>query len=156
MSHGDSADALIKQLELQSHPEGGWYRETYRGSENAAGRAQATAILFLLKADERSHWHRVDADEMWIWQAGDPLELAIANRSESQPDTLCLGPNVAKGEHLQGLVPAHAWQAARPVGKAHRSAGYTLVSCMVVPGFEFEGFELAPVDWEPGTGEPTW
>lgn len=146
MSHPNSADTLIEQLQLSAHPEGGWYRETWRGDANASGRASGTAILFLLKADESSHWHRVDADEMWIWQGGDALNLEIAEGDAGPVRTVRLGSNVDAGEHLQGLVPTGAWQAARPAGERH---GYTLVSCMVVPGFEFAGFELAPPGWAP-------
>lgn len=146
MSHPNSADTLIEQLQLSAHPEGGWYRETWRGDANGSGRASGTAILFLLKADESSHWHRVDADEMWIWQGGDALNLEIAEGDAGPVRTVRLGSNVDAGEHLQGLVPTGAWQAARPAGGRH---GYTLVSCMVVPGFEFAGFELAPPGWAP-------
>lgn len=146
MPQTDSASALIEQLELAPHPEGGWYRETWRGASNEDGRALGTAILFLLKADERSHWHRVDADELWLWQAGDPLKLLIADDDAGPVRAIELGSNVALGEALQGLVPAGAWQAAEPT---KRSSSYTLVSCVVVPGFEFAGFELADPGWSP-------
>ncbi len=148
MSQTDSATALIEQLELAPHPEGGWYRETWRGQIDANGRARGTAILFLLKASERSHWHRVDADELWLWQAGDPLNLRIADDDAGPVRTVSLGDNVGEGEALQGLVPTGAWQAAEP-GKG--AAGYTLVSCVVVPGFDFAGFELAAPGWSPGS-----
>lgn len=143
---GDSAAALIAQLELAPHPEGGWYRETWRAEASEGERAGGTAILFLLKAGESSHWHRVDADELWLWQGGDPLLLSIAAGQEGPTRELPLGPALAQGQLLQGLVPAGAWQAARPLGGAH---GYCLVSCVVVPGFEFGGFELAPLGWAP-------
>lgn len=142
----DSADTLIEQLQLAPHPEGGWYRETMRADAGPDGRARWTAIIFLLKAGERSHWHRVDADELWIWQGGDPLQLGISQCDEGPSTVLLLGPDAASGHVLQGLVPPHAWQAATPTGG---SAGYTLVSCVVTPGFEFDGFELAPPDWSP-------
>jgi predicted cupin superfamily sugar epimerase len=142
-----SADELIEQLQLEKHPEGGWYRETWRGPENEDGRAIGTAILFLLKAGEASHWHRVDAHEMWIWQHGDPLDLQIADSDDDTPRSCILGEDVAKGHALQGMVPPHAWQAARC---AETVMGYTLVSCTVTPGFRFEGFELAAPDWQPG------
>ena len=147
MTKANSAEALIEQLQLAPHPEGGWYRETWRGGADGSGRARGTAILFLLKAGESSHWHRVDADEMWIWQGGDPLELAISQTDEGPARRIVLGGGVANGESLQGLVPQGAWQAARP---ASQMAGYTLVSCVVVPGFDFAGFELAPPGWAPG------
>jgi uncharacterized protein len=144
----DSAQNLIEQLRLSPHPEGGWYRETWRGEAGADGRAGGTAILFLLKAGEASHWHRVDADELWLWQGGDPIELRIAASDAGPVEVLTLGGEVAAGERLQGLVPHGAWQAARPVGGG--AAGYALVSCVVVPGFDFAGFELAAPGWEPG------
>ncbi|EAQ27939.1 hypothetical protein NAP1_10108 [Erythrobacter sp. NAP1] len=147
MTQANSADALIEQLQMQPHPEGGWYAETWRADSDGSGRARGTAIHFLLKAGEASHWHRVDADEMWLWQGGDPLELGIAGGDEGPAHWLRLGSDVAGGEKLQGLVPTGAWQAARPV---EGPAGYALVSCVVVPGFEFAGFELAPPGWAPG------
>ena len=150
MSHPNSADALIEQLGLSAHPEGGWYKETWRADPDASGRARGTAIVFLHKSDEASHWHRVDADEMWIWQGGDPIDLGIAEEDAGPARTVRLGGDVAMGESLQGLVPKHAWQAARPAAPANGAAGYSLVSCVVVPGFEFAGFELAPPDWAPG------
>lgn len=149
-----SADELIEQLGLEQHPEGGWYRETWRASEDASGRAMGTAILFLLKTGEASHWHRVDADEMWIWQAGDPLNLGVAPSDEGPVETLVLGGALSSPKHLQGLVPAGSWQAARAAPPPDGGVGYTLVSCVVVPGFNFAGFKLAPPDWHPGCGEP--
>ena len=151
MSQSDSAQALIEQLGLQAHPEGGWYRETWRAADGSDGRALGTAIIFLLKAGESSHWHRVDADEMWLWQCGDPVELLIAAEDTGPVEQMALSNNVASGHKLQGLVPAGAWQAARPASLPD-GVGYSLVSCVVVPGFEFSGFELAPPGWEPGSG----
>ncbi len=144
-----TAEELIALLELQPHPEGGWYRETWRGPEQANGRAVGTAILFLLESAQTSHWHRVDADELWIWQAGDPLVLRIAQDQDAKPDDLVLGPDISAGQSYQGVVPAGHWQAAVPQPK-HAAAGFTLVSCVVTPGFEFAGFELAPPGWQPG------
>lgn len=146
----DSAQNLIEQLGLAAHPEGGWYRETWRGAAGADGRASGTAILFLLGADEASHWHRVDAAELWLWQAGDPLELRLAATGAGPARSVILGADVGAGQQLQGLVAPDEWQAARPFGDARH--GYTLVSCVVVPGFDFSGFTLAPPGWEPGTG----
>ncbi len=145
---GDSAAALIEQLGLAAHPEGGWYRETWRGEAGPNGRACGTAIIFLLRADEASHWHRVDAAELWLWQAGDPLELRLAATDAAPARSIVLGADVAAGQQLQGLVAPDEWQAARPFGDPRH--GYSLVSCVVVPGFDFAGFTLAAPGWEPG------
>lgn len=149
-----SAEALIEQLALEQHPEGGWYRETWRAASDGTGRAKGTAILFLLKSGESSHWHRVDADELWLWQAGDPLELGIASDGDAAAQFTILGPSIAGGHALQGLVPATAWQAARSKPLSAQGHGYSLASCVVVPGFDFAGFELAPPEWAPGKGDP--
>ena len=141
------AEHLIEALQLQPHPEGGWYRETWRGPQNEAGRAIGTAILFLLESHQRSHWHRVDAHELWIWQTGDPFALLTSADERGSPQTITLGPEITAGQSLQGMVEPRCWQAAEPIGG---SAGYTLVSCVVTPGFEFSGFELAPPGWHPG------
>jgi uncharacterized protein len=146
----DSAAHLIEQLMLRPHPEGGWYRETWRGEPGPDRRAQGTAIIFLLQAGEASHWHTVDAAELWLWQAGDPLELRLSASGDGPARSVILGGDVANGQALQGLVAPGEWQAARPFGEARR--GYSLVSCVVVPGFDFAGFTLAPPGWEPGEG----
>lgn len=138
MTDIEVAEAIIRRLELQPHPEGGWYRQTWIGPE-VAGRASGTAILFLLQAGERSHWHRVDADEIWLWHAGAPLVLSLG---ETLAREVRLGPDVLGDEVVQAVVPAGWWQAARSTG------AWTLVSCTVSPGFRFEGFELAPPGWE--------
>lgn len=148
----DSAARLIEQLGLASHPEGGWYRETWRGEPSAKGRASGTAILFLLRAGEASHWHTVDAAELWLWQAGDPLELRLAPSHASPVRSVILGSDIGAGQHLQGVVAPGEWQAARGFGKPEH--GYALASCVVVPGFDFAGFTLAPQEWEPGVGAP--
>ena len=154
MSPEDRAATLVEQLGLQPHPEGGWYRETWRASKPAQavenGRAAGTAILFLLKAGERSHWHKVDAEEMWIWQGGDPLTLRLAPGDEGPVQDIRLGGDPLSGESLQGLVPTEQWQAAEALAPGEGEHGYSLVSCVVVPGFEFSGFHLAPPGWEPG------
>lgn len=148
----DNADLLIEQLGLKRHPEGGWYKETWRATaEDAATRAKGTAILFLIKADEVSHWHRVDADEMWLWQGGDPLELSISSSDAGPIERQILGTDFSRGQVAQGLVPTGAWQSARVSNSSTGKFGYTLVSCVVVPGFDFAGFELAPPGWAPGT-----
>ena len=142
-----NADALIALLGLQPHPEGGWYGETWRAPSDAGERPASTGIYFLLKAGERSHWHRVDADELWLFHAGDPLRLSISNDGE-RVDDLVLGRDLEGGQRPQAVVPAGRWQAAEPLGE------WTLVSCVVAPGFRFEGFELAPAGWSPGRDEP--
>jgi hypothetical protein len=146
--HMDSADRLIEQLGLIAHPEGGWYKETWRGKGSPDGRASGTAIIFLLKAEEASHWHTVDAAELWLWQAGDPVELRLAASDAGPVRSVILGADVGAGQQLQGLVAPEEWQAARPYGEPR--FGYSLVSCVVVPGFDFAGFTLAPPEWEPG------
>ncbi|WP_337188002.1 cupin domain-containing protein [Phenylobacterium sp.] len=139
----DAAD-LIARLDLRPHPEGGWYRETWRAAATLPdGRAAATGILFLLEPGQRSHWHRVDAEEMWIHQAGAPLRLLTAQGATITETRLGTGP----GERPQHLVRTREWQSA----EADR--GWGLVACAVSPGFRFESFELAPPGWSPtGTG----
>jgi predicted cupin superfamily sugar epimerase len=138
-----SAAEMIRLLELEPHPEGGHYRQTFRDARMIDGRAASTAIYFLLARGERSHWHRVDAVEVWHYYAGAPIELEIAADAKGPVERLRLGPDIAAGERPQAIVPAHAWQAARSLGD------WTLVGCTVTPGFEFKGFELAPKDWSP-------
>ncbi|WP_338822755.1 cupin domain-containing protein [Bradyrhizobium septentrionale] len=144
MSKFSAAD-VIARLALKPHPEGGHYRETFRDENcDANGRARSTAIYFLLARGERSHWHRIDAVEIWHYYAGAPLTLRIAEDSEPQ-HAITLGPDVIGGEQPQAIVPANAWQAAESSGD------WTLVGCTVAPGFEFAKFELAPKDWEPAS-----
>lgn len=138
------AAAVREALGLSPHPEGGHYRETWRDHPAAGGRGAGTSILFLLAAGDRSHWHRVDAAEIWLWQAGAPLLLGIA--AEAGQGALRLGPDLGGGEALQAAVPAHAWQDARSLG------AWSLVSCVVAPAFEFSGFEMAPPGWSPPAG----
>jgi predicted cupin superfamily sugar epimerase len=138
------AEALIAKLDLAPHPEGGWYRETWRAPEALGARGVATAILFLLAEGERSHWHRVDADELWLFHAGAPLGLLRAEDESAPVERLTLSGNVLAGEQPQLRIPAGWWQAAEA------EAGWTLVSCVVAPAFRFGGFELAPPDWSPG------
>ena len=143
MAKRSSAADIIARLDLKPHPEGGNYRETFRDSNcDARGRSRSTAIYFLLARGERSHWHRIDAVEIWHYYAGDALTLRIADDGGAQ--SITLGPDVAAGQIPQAIVPAHAWQAAESRGD------WTLVGCTVAPGFEFATFELAPKDWEPG------
>jgi uncharacterized protein len=137
-----SATEIIAQLALQPHPEGGHYRETFRDPrQDAGGRSASTAIYFLLARGERSHWHRIDAVEIWHYYAGSALSLQMADDSGKR--TVRLGPDLAAGEVPQAIVPAQAWQAAESTGD------WTLVGCTVAPGFDFARFELAPKEWAP-------
>jgi uncharacterized protein len=141
-SHDPSADDIIALLGLAPHPEGGYFRETFRDAAGSEGaRAASTAIYFLLRAGEISRWHRVDAAEVWHWYAGAPLALSLADASGRI--THRLGTNLAAGERPQAVVPARAWQQAESLG------AWTLVGCTVAPAFEFAGFELAPPGFEP-------
>ena len=137
-----SAADIIARLELKPHPEGGHYRETFRDPRvDANGRSVSTAIYFLLAHGERSHWHRIDAVEVWHYYAGSALVLHIADDRGRR--VVRLGPDLAAGEVPQAMVPAQAWQAAES------SSDWTLVGCTVAPGFEFAAFELAPKGWSP-------
>lgn len=147
-----AAQDLIAQLELQPHPEGGWFKETYRSHSSEGERALATCVSFLLEAGQKSHWHRVDADEIWLWQMGDPIDLWLAANDDGPMNTVCLGSDLETGQTLQHIVPAGHWQGAMP--KAEGEHEFSLVSCVVAPGFEFSGFELANQDWHPGCGRP--
>jgi uncharacterized protein len=139
-----SAAQIIRLLDLKPHPEGGHFRETYRDAQRVtADRAASTAIYYLLARGERSHWHRVDAAEVWHWYAGAPLRLGIAE-GERAATFVTLGPDLIAGARPQAIVPPHGWQAAESLGD------WTLVGCTVAPGFEFATFELAPKGWEPG------
>jgi predicted cupin superfamily sugar epimerase len=133
---------VVTSLGMQPHPEGGWFVETWRAPEAEGIRAAASAILYLLAAGDSSHWHRVDAAEIWQWSAGEPLELRIANAAGSV-EVVTLGPDVVAGHRPQAVVPAGDWQAARPLG------AWALVGCIVAPAFQYDGFELAPPGWEP-------
>jgi len=138
-----TATDVIRLLDLRPHPEGGHFRETFRDTwlvETA--RAASTAIYFLLARGERSHWHRIDAAEVFHWYAGAPLRLDMAPENGTRQRIL-LGNDLAAGERPQAVVPAHTWQAAESLGD------WTLVGCTVAPGFEFTKFELAPAGWEP-------
>lgn len=159
MPEPSDAASIIRELGLQPHPEGGHYRETFRDSVEVAAltsgatpgatpgggdqaRGASTAIYYLLQAGEISHWHRVDATEVWHWYGGAALELTV---SEDGREALThrLGPDLAAGERPQVVVPAGAWQGARSLG------AWTLTGCTVAPAFRFEGFKMAPPDWQP-------
>jgi hypothetical protein len=139
-----AAAAIIERLGLAPHPEGGWYRETFRAPPApGATRGAATMILFLLEAGRASHWHRIDAEEMWIFQAGAPLALSVAEADGAGAVDHQLGSDILGGEALQHVVRPGQWQAARTLGD------WSLVACVVAPAFDFAGFELAPRDWSP-------
>lgn len=133
-----TADDIIAHLDLAPHPEGGWFRETLRVTGENDGRSPGTAIYFLLRAGESSHWHRVDATETWHFYAGAPLVLSISASNEGPAVDHQLGPDLRAGQSPQITVPPHHWQAARTTGD------FTLVGCTVSPGFDFAGFTLAP------------
>ncbi|MEA2853514.1 MAG: uncharacterized protein QOE02_3533 [Rhodospirillaceae bacterium] len=131
-----TADEIIARLGLKPHPEGGHYVQTFRAPEG-------TAIYFLLKGGERSHWHKVtNADEIWHHYAGAPLELSLSEDGKSLRHVR-LGKDFGVGEQPQAVVPRQVWQAARSLG------AWTLVGCTVSPAFEFSNFELAPPGWRP-------
>jgi uncharacterized protein len=137
-----TASDIIRLLDLKPHPEGGQFRETFRDARAIeGGRAASTAIYFLLARGERSHWHRVDAVEVWHYYAGAPLKLSVVDGTSER--IFRLGADIHADEIPQITVPARAWQAAESLGD------WTLVGCTVAPGFEFAGFELAPKGWEP-------
>lgn len=138
------AQHIIARLGLQPHPEGGWYRETWRAPAADGERASGTAIYFLLEEGQRSHWHMVDATEIWLWHAGAPLRLMTASGDNGPVNEIRLGPDVAAGAAPQHVIAPGHWQAAEAM------EGWALVSCIVSPGFEFDGFVLAEKGWEPG------
>ena len=156
----DAAE-IVRALGMQRHPEGGWYVEIHRSRVRVSQppRAAMTSIYYLLERGQRSHWHRVDADELWAWHAGAPMELSVAAAADPSADhhpaadadagtsravtVHRLGMNLDAGERPQAVVPAHAWQSAQPLG------AWSLIGCVVAPGFEFAHFELAPPGWSP-------
>jgi uncharacterized protein len=143
-----SAEEVVRLLGLVPHPEGGFYKETFRPSGPDGGRGASTAIYYLLRENEVSAWHRVrDADEVWHHYAGATLELTVA--MEGRREVLRLGADLLAGERPQAVVPAGAWQTARIAGKT--AGAWTLLGCTVAPAFEFASFEMAPVGWEPLT-----
>lgn len=154
------AGQIVRTLGMQPHPEGGWYVEIHRSSTGVVHvgpsgeerRCAMTSIYYLLERGQRSHWHRVDADELWAWHAGAAMELSIASGLGPEGGSMCaaravdvhrLGMDLACGERPQAVVPAHAWQSAQPLGE------WSLVGCAVAPGFEFSRFEIAPRGWSP-------
>ena len=139
-----TAAEIVRLLGLVPHPEGGHFRETFRDRRTDGGRPASTAIYFLLARGERSHWHRIDAVEVWHFYAGAPLLLETAAHEGPAVTRVTLGPDLAAGDQAQAIVPAGAWQAAESLG------AWTLVGCTVAPGFEFEALELVPEGWRPG------
>jgi hypothetical protein len=137
--------AIVDRLGLMPHPEGGWYAETWRHDAGDGSRSAGTAIYYLLAAGQRSHWHRVDATEIWHFYAGAPLRLRI-HEGDGPTREIMLGADLLGGQIPQAIVPDRAWQAAEPTGP------WTLVGCTVSPGFTFEGFDLAPAGWAPPAG----
>lgn len=129
-----TAQEIIAHLGLMPHPEGGHFRQTWVAEND--GRPSGTCIYFLLAAGEASHWHRVDATEIWLYHAGAPLVLSLSETDNGPAQDHLLTPDLTKGAP-QIIVPEHHWQAARSTGD------FTLVSCTVSPGFQFEGFTLA-------------
>jgi uncharacterized protein len=143
LAPGLTARQVVDILGLAPHPEGGWYRETFRDPRTGPdGRAASTLIYFLLGAGDVSAWHRVDAAEVWHWYAGGPLVLTLSPDGHDA-EAHHLGPDLAAGQRPQLVVPASWWQTAVSLG------AWTLVGCTVAPGFDFAGFELAPPDWRP-------
>ena len=140
---GRSVDEVVTLLDLAPHPEGGFYRETFRDEAHHEGRSHSTAIYYLLGAGDRSAWHRVDAVEIWHHYAGAPLELKLSEDGQIA-EAIVLGSDFVAGHRHQVAVPRHWWQAAESLGD------WTLVGCTVAPGFDFAGFEMAPADFNPG------
>jgi predicted cupin superfamily sugar epimerase len=136
-----AARAVIDRLRLDPHPEGGWYRETWRAPASGGARGAATSILFLLEAHQRSHWHRIDATELWLHHAGGAMTLETA--AEGVITRRRLGPDIMAGDLMQARIEPHQWQAAEAAND------WVLVACVVVPAFDFAHFELAPPGWDP-------
>jgi len=130
-----TAQDIIDQLDLAPHPEGGYYRQTWIAEND--GRPTGTCIYFLLKDGAASHWHHVDAVEIWHFYAGAPLVLSTAADHTGPASDAVLGPDLASGQRPQLIVQTGHWQAARTTGD------WTLVGCTVSPGFDFSGFTLA-------------
>jgi predicted cupin superfamily sugar epimerase len=145
MTPAETVEAIVRELGMQPHPEGGFFRETFRDAvKDASGRAASTCIYYLLAAGQVSAWHRVDAVETWHYYAGAPLQLRLARpNGQKVHETLILGPDVLARERPQIVIDRLWWQSAMSLGE------WTLVGCTVAPGFEFAGFEMAPAGWEP-------
>lgn len=138
-----TSEEIVRLLDLIPHPEGGYYRETFRAVGPGGARGASTAIYYLLREGDVSAWHRTDADEVWHHYAGGALELSLSADGRER-SAVRLGSDLAAGERPQAVVPAGVWQSARPLG------GWVLTGCTVAPAFDFAGFEIAPPGWEPG------
>lgn len=134
-----TAEEIIDRLNLAPHPEGGHYRQTWVADN--AGRPSGTCIYFLLAEGERSHWHKVDAAEIWLYHSGAPLVLSISADAAGPATDHMLSPDLGQGQP-QIIVPPDHWQSARTTGP------FTLVSCSVSPGFQFERFTLAEAGFD--------
>jgi uncharacterized protein len=137
-----TAADVIRLLELKPHPEGGYFRETFRDVAAPEGRAASTLIYYLLDVGDVSQWHRCDAAEVWHWYAGAPLVITVSPNGHDA-SAHYLGPDLKAGQRPQFVVPANWWQTCTSLG------AWTLVGCTVAPGFDFAGFEMAPPDWRP-------
>jgi len=138
-----SAAEIVRLLGLEPHPEGGWFRETFRDSPHGGGRAHSTAIYYLIEGGPPGLWHRVDSAEVWHWYAGAPLLLTISPDETARTEAL-LGSDLSAGARPQVVIPPRHWQSAQSLG------AWTLVGCTVAPGFDFAQFEMKPEGWEPG------
>jgi uncharacterized protein len=136
-----TAEDIIAALDLKPHPEGGFFRETFRDYAGPDGRSRSTAIYYLLRAGEIARWHRIGAAEVWHWYAGDALELSFAGSGTISH--VRLGPKLSEGHRPQIVIQARAWQCAKALGS------YALCGCTVAPGFEFSDLEIAPEGWSP-------
>lgn len=139
-----TAEEIVRLLDLQPHPEGGWFRETFANRPVDGGRAYSTAIYYLLEGGTAGRWHRVDSAEVWHFYAGAPLILSMSPDGVASTMAL-LGADLASGARPQIVVPPGHWQSARSLGE------WTLAGCTVAPGFEFARFEMKPEGWEPGS-----
>jgi predicted cupin superfamily sugar epimerase len=148
ISNDLSGNEVIRLLDLQPHPEGGWYRQTFKDTPADEGRPASTAIYYLLQAEEASAWHKIDAVEVWHYYAGAPLSLTLSPPDGQAATVHVLGPDLRAGARPQMVVPTSWWQTAASQG------AWTLVGCTVAPGFNFDGFELAPRDWRPHSQTP--
>lgn len=136
--------SIIDTLNLEPHPEGGWFMETWRVFPAPGKRSVVSAIYYLLDQGQTCQWHRIDCQEIWFWHAGSALTFRISETDQDQPAQTVLGPAILKGQRPQQFIAAGQWQSARA------DHGWALVSCVVTPGFAFEGWELGPEGWAPG------
>ena len=143
---GQTAKEIIETLNMEPHPEGGWYTRTWRSTQTSDGRRIGSAIYYLLEEDQTSRWHRIDADEIWHFYTGSAVTLSVSNFGDGV-EAQVLGPDVLRGERPQILVPSSSWHTATPIN------GWSLIGCTVVPAFQFGGMEIASDGWEPTTVE---